>query len=45
MPLSVVSNTVPGSGDARFYQTHYRQASPYCTPATFNATNGLAVVW
>lgn len=29
----------------RFYQAWYRNAAPYCTPSTFNLTNGLRVLW
>jgi hypothetical protein len=27
------------------YQVWYRNASAFCTPATFNLTNGLRVTW
>ncbi len=29
----------------RVYQVWYRNAAPFCTPSTFNLTNGLAVSW
>jgi hypothetical protein len=29
----------------RTYQVWYRNAADYCTPATFNLTNGLSVIW
>jgi hypothetical protein len=29
----------------RRYQVWYRNAAPYCEPATFNLTNGLSIVW
>lgn len=29
----------------RYYQAHYRNAASFCTSATFNATNALAVRW
>lgn len=32
-------------GSARVYQVWYRSAAPFCTPSTFNWTNGLRVVW
>ncbi len=35
--------TTPGS--TRGYQVWYRNAADFCTPATFNLTNGLRVVW
>lgn len=34
--------TQPG---VRVYQAVYRDAAPFCTPATLNATNGLEVIW
>ena len=33
---------VPGT---RFYQIFYRNMAPYCTAATMNATNAIAVGW
>ncbi len=36
------SVTAPG---ARHYQTWYRNAAGFCTSATFNLTNGVAVTW
>jgi hypothetical protein len=32
----------PGS---RYYQAWYRNAAAYCSPGTFNLTNGLDVTW
>ncbi len=29
----------------RVYQVWYRDAAAFCTPSTFNWTNGLRVVW
>ncbi len=34
--------TAPG---ARYYQVWYRNAAAFCTSATFNLTNGVAVSW
>jgi hypothetical protein len=34
--------TLPGIRD---YQVWYRNAAPFCTPSTFNLTNGLEVTW
>ncbi len=34
--------TTPG---LRAYQVWYRNAAVFCTPATFNLTNGLLVIW
>ncbi len=33
------------AGAIRTYQVWYRNAAPYCTPSTFNLTNGLKVTW
>ena len=44
--LSARGGVVPGSGARRYYQTYYRNAAPlFCTPATFNVTNGSIVDW
>ncbi|MBK7875830.1 MAG: choice-of-anchor E domain-containing protein [Planctomycetes bacterium] len=43
LPIAVRGGvSVPGT---RYYQTYYRNAAAYCTPATFNVTNGVAVLW
>ncbi len=34
--------SAPGT---RTYQIWYRNAAPFCTPSTFNLTNGLEIVW
>jgi hypothetical protein len=34
--------TSPG---VRFYQAWYRNAASFCTPSTFNLTNGLKLLW
>jgi hypothetical protein len=34
--------TMPG---VRTYQIWYRNAAAFCTPATFNLTNGVEVTW
>jgi hypothetical protein len=42
--LSVAGGVV--AGDVRYYQSWYRDSTtPYCTAATFDLTNGLAVTW
>jgi len=43
--LSVLGGVVPGSGARRYYSAHYRNAAPFCTPATANTTNALRVDW
>ncbi len=44
--LSVsVRGLVPVGGGLRHYQTWYRNAAAFCTPSTFNLTNGVSVTW
>ena len=43
--VSAASATTPSSGALRVYQAYFRSAAPFCTSATFNATNALVVVW
>ncbi len=43
-PISI-QGALPASGGTRYYQCWYRNAAAYCTPSTFNLTNGLEVVW
>jgi len=40
-----VRGLVPPTGGARYYQGWYRNAAAFCTPSTFNLTNGLSVTW
>ncbi len=40
-----VQGGVPFTGGLRTYQVWYRNAAVYCTPSTFNLTNGLIVNW
>ena len=42
-PISVLGGV--SAGDVRHYQAWYRDAAAYCTAATFNLTNGVAVTW
>ncbi len=44
LPVSV-RGLVPAAGGARNYQVWYRNAVGFCTAATFNLTNGVAVTW
>jgi hypothetical protein len=39
-----ISFNVTGIG-TRTYQVWYRNAAAFCTPSTFNLTNGLEAVW
>jgi hypothetical protein len=32
-------------GDTRYYQLWYRNAGVFCTPSTFNLTNGVTITW
>jgi hypothetical protein len=42
--ISVKGNCA--AGDVRYYQAMYRDADDmFCTPDTFNTTNGVAVTW
>ena len=43
-PVSVRGH-VPAAGGTRFYQIDYRDSASFCTPSTFNLSNGLRVVW
>lgn len=43
--LSLRGGVIPGSGEARTYQTVYRNAAGFCTPGTSNITNAWSVVW
>ncbi len=43
-PVSV-RGQLPPAGGMRVYQVWYRNAAAFCTPNTFNLTNGLQVVW
>ncbi len=44
-PLISVRGAIPPAGGTRYYQTFYRNAAVFCTSATSNRTNGLAIVW
>jgi len=44
-PISVRGQIPAGGGVTRAYQGWYRTAAPFCTPSTFNFTNGLLVTW
>jgi len=39
-----VRGMVP-SGATRSYQAWYRNSAAFCTPSTFNLTNGLSITW
>ena len=43
-PISV-AGLVPLGGGTRYYQGWFRDALTHCTPATFNLTSAVAVVW
>jgi len=41
-----VSGLVPATGGMRTYQAWYRDQTPgFCTPSTFNLTNGVSLRW
>lgn len=43
VPVSVRGGVVAGA--TYTYQAWYRNAASFCTPATFNLTNGIVVTW
>ncbi|MBL8861515.1 MAG: hypothetical protein JNK02_05835 [Planctomycetes bacterium] len=43
--LAVSVRGLCSAGDVRVYQAWYRNAASFCTPATFNLTNGLSATW
>ncbi|MBL8863746.1 MAG: hypothetical protein JNK02_17285 [Planctomycetes bacterium] len=43
VPISIRGVNVPGN--VRTYQAWYRNASAFCTPSTFNLTNGVELTW
>lgn len=44
VPISI-RGAIPVSGATRYYQGWYRNAASFCTPSTFNLTNGVRVTW
>lgn len=44
-PALSVRGLVPWFGSTRYYQVVYRNAAPFCSPLTFNATNSVAIAW
>jgi hypothetical protein len=43
-PISTLG-AVPPSGGTRYHQVWYRDPASFCTPATYNISNGMIVVW
>ena len=43
LPVGVRGQCVAGA--TRTYQVWYRNAAAFCTPSTFNLTNGVQVAW
>ena len=41
--ISIRGGTLPGSGLIGYYQTYYRNAANYCTPATFNISSAVSI--
>jgi hypothetical protein len=41
----VLRGAIPVGGAVRTYQAWYRNAASFCTPATFNTTSGVRVLW
>ena len=44
VPISV-RGAIGVMGQSLFYQAWYRDPVPYCSPAGFNLTNGVSIVW
>jgi hypothetical protein len=44
-PSVHVKGAVSIPGSVRTYQTWYRNAAAFCSPSTFNLTNGVLVTW
>ncbi len=44
-PLVSVRGAIPSPGVTRTYQCWYPNAASFCTPETFNLTNGVSVNW
>jgi hypothetical protein len=44
-PAVHVKGGVPPAGGTRTYQVWYRNAASFCTPSTFNLTNGVIINW
>ncbi|MBL8860941.1 MAG: hypothetical protein JNK02_02935 [Planctomycetes bacterium] len=44
-PSVSVRGLVPPGGGTRYYQVWYRNAAAFCTPSTFNLSNGLEIPW
>ena len=44
LPVSVRGG-ITQAGQQRHYQAWYRNAAAYCTPSTFNLTNGFSAIW
>jgi hypothetical protein len=40
-----LSAQVQAPGGVKHYQVLFRNAASYCTPSTWNGTNGLRVTW
>lgn len=44
VPISVIGQ-VPAAGATRYYQLWYRDAASFCSPLTYNTSNGVRIVW
>jgi hypothetical protein len=42
-PISI--DGMNAAGNTRYYQAWYRNAAAFCTPDTFNLSNGLGLTW
>jgi hypothetical protein len=44
-PHISLRGALPPGGGTRYYQVWYRDVIPFCTPAGFNTSNALTIVW
>jgi hypothetical protein len=44
LPVHVAGGPI-NAGDTKHYQFWYRDSVPYCTPGTYNMTQGLTLTW
>jgi len=40
-----IAGSIPAGGGTRHDQVWYRNAAAFCTPATFNLSNGWTTTW
>jgi hypothetical protein len=45
LPIAQRGQIPAGGGVTRVYQSRYRNAAAFCTPESFNISNGIALEW